>query len=147
MERSEIMRRVKARDTSPERRVRALLRGLGWTGYRLHRADLPGRPDIAFIGRRRAIFIHGCFWHGHDCRRGAREPKTNAEYWRAKIARNRRRDAAAVAALEEAGWRVAIVWECQLRDEPTLAARLSTFLSNAAAPPVDADRRSGPDLT
>ena len=71
-DRSEIMRRVKSRDTGPEKRVRAALRALGHTGYRLNRADLPGKPDVAFIGRRQAIFVHGCFWHGHDCKRGAR---------------------------------------------------------------------------
>ena len=129
MERSEVMRRVKARDTAPERAVRRLLREAGLTGYRLHRADLPGRPDIAFIGRRRAIFVHGCFWHGHDCPRGARTPKANAEYWRAKIARNRARDAAARAALETQGWRTLTVWECALRDRAALSARLVAFIS------------------
>jgi DNA mismatch endonuclease (patch repair protein) len=128
MDRAAIMRRVKARDTTPELRVRALLRALGHTGYRLDRRDLPGRPDIAFIGRRRAIFVHGCFWHGHDCRRGARAPKTNAAYWRAKIARNVARDAAAQDALRRAGWAVLIVWECALRDEAALRVTLDTFL-------------------
>ena len=127
MDRSAVMRRVKARDTTPERAVRRLLRDQGLTGYRLDRRDLPGRPDIAFIGRRRAIFVHGCFWHGHACKRGARAPKTNAAYWRAKIARNVARDAEAVAALEAMGWRVLTVWECGLRD-PELAARLRRFV-------------------
>ncbi len=129
MARSEVMRRVKSRDTAPERAVRALLRGLGHVGYRLQRRDLPGRPDIAFIGRKRAIFVHGCFWHGHSCRRGARLPATNADYWRAKIARNVARDAAARAALEAAGWRVLVVWECALKDRDALAARLAAFMS------------------
>ncbi len=87
------MRAVKSRDTTPERRVRALLRAFA-PGYRLHRADLPGKPDIVYAGRRLAILVHGCFWHGHDCPRGARPPANNADYWRAKIARNRARDAA-----------------------------------------------------
>lgn len=123
------MRRVKAQDTKPERAVRALLRELGHTGYRLHRKDLPGRPDVAFVGRRKAIFVHGCFWHGHTCKRGARQPKTNAEYWRAKIARNMARDAAALAALEAQGWAATIVWECDLRERGALAERLRQFLT------------------
>jgi DNA mismatch endonuclease (patch repair protein) len=131
MDRSEVMRRVKARDTGPERRVRALLREAGLTGYRLDRRDLPGRPDVAFIGRRAAIFVHGCFWHGHDCPRGARAPKANAAYWGAKIARNRARDAAAEAALAAMGWRVLTVWECGLRDAG-LSARLAAFVRDGA---------------
>ena len=91
-DRSAVMRAVKSRDTSPELAVRALLRPIA-PGYRLHRGDLPGKPDIVYASRKLAIFVHGCFWHGHDCARGARAPKTNAAYWRAKIARNRARDA------------------------------------------------------
>jgi DNA mismatch endonuclease (patch repair protein) len=131
MDRSEVMRRVKARDTGPERTVRAALRALGHVGYRLDRRDLPGRPDIAFIGRRRAIFVHGCFWHGHDCKRGARAPKGNAEYWRAKIARNVARDAAARDALAARGWRVLTLWECELREGEALRARLDAFLRDS----------------
>lgn len=127
MDRAEVMRRVKGRDTTPEMRVRALLRAEGLTGYRLHRRDLPGRPDVAFIGRRAAIFVHGCFWHGHDCPRGARAPKANAAYWSAKIARNRARDARALEALSAAGWRALVVWECALRD-PDLGTRLAAFV-------------------
>ncbi|MDR3450610.1 MAG: very short patch repair endonuclease, partial [Alphaproteobacteria bacterium] len=81
MDRSAVMRAVKARDTAPELLVRKLLRGFA-PYYRLHRRDLPGVPDVAYIGAKKAIFVHGCFWHGHDCKRGAREPKTNADYWR-----------------------------------------------------------------
>ncbi len=130
MDRSAVMRRVKARDTKPELQVRRLLRNLGHTGYRLDRRDLPGRPDIAFIGRRQAIFVHGCFWHGHDCRRGARAPKTNAEYWRAKIARNRARDEAALAALAATGWEALVIWECEMKDADALAGRLERFLAD-----------------
>jgi DNA mismatch endonuclease (patch repair protein) len=125
--RSATMRAVKSRDTKPELLVRRLLRPIR-TGYRLNRADIPGKPDIAFIGAKRAIFVHGCFWHGHDCRRGARAPKDNAGYWAAKVARNRARDAAHLVALEAAGWRVLIVWECDLRDEAAVTARLRKFL-------------------
>ena len=130
MNRSEVMRRVKGRDTGPERRVRALLREMGHTGYRLDRKDLPGRPDIAFIGRKRAIFVHGCFWHGHDCKRGAREPKANAAYWRAKIARNVERDATAQSALNDMDWRVLVLWECELKDMAAIRRRLQAFLAN-----------------
>ena len=129
MERSEVMRRVKARDTSPERAVRALLRRMGFSGYRLDRADLPGRPDIAFIGRRRAIFVHGCFWHGHGCKRGARVPKTNTDYWLAKIARNRSRDLAVDEALAGINWRRLVIWECALKDMAGVEDDLRAFLT------------------
>ncbi len=112
--RSAVMRRVKGRDTSPELAVRRILRAAG-IGYRLGGCGLPGRPDVTMKGRRVALFVHGCFWHGHDCPRGARQPKTNADYWIAKIARNRARDAAAVQALTASGWRVVTVWECEMR--------------------------------
>ena len=126
-ERSAVMRRVKGRDTAPELKLRKLLTRMGLR-YRLHRKDLPGRPDVAMIGRRTAIFMHGCFWHGHDCRRGARQPKANADYWIAKIARNRARDASSRAALEAMGWRVVTVWECELKDEAALKDRLRMLL-------------------
>lgn len=131
MDRSAVMRRVKARDTKPEMLVRKLLRALGHSGYRLDRNDLPGRPDIAYIGRRQAIFVHGCFWHGHDCKRGARVPKTNTEYWLAKIARNKARDAAAVNAMAAIGWDCLTIWECELTDQAAASRRLVEFLGPA----------------
>jgi DNA mismatch endonuclease (patch repair protein) len=121
------MRAVRSRDTSPELAVRRLLRPMV-PGYRLHRKDIPGRPDIAYIGAKRAIFVHGCFWHGHDCARGARAPKTNADYWRAKIARNKTRDAGAMEALAALGWRALIVWECELKQPEALARKLRAFV-------------------
>jgi DNA mismatch endonuclease (patch repair protein) len=130
MERSAVMRAVKGRDTTPELLARKLLRGFA-PGYRLCRRDLPGAPDIAYIGRKKAIFIHGCFWHGHDCRRGARAPKTNAAYWREKIAKNRARDDKHRAAYAAMGWDVLTVWECETRDEAALAARLRAFIEAA----------------
>lgn len=125
--RSAIMRAVQSRDTSPELAVRALLRRFA-PGYRLHRADVPGKPDIAYVGRKRAILVHGCFWHGHDCARGARAPKANADYWRAKIARNVARDARNLDALATLGWRALTVWECDLKDGVALEQKLRDFL-------------------
>ena len=122
------MRAVPAKDSSAELKVRRLLTGMG-VRYRLHRRDLPGSPDIVLPSRRLAIFVHGCFWHGHDCRRGARTPKSNTAYWLAKIARNRTRDAAAAEALAAAGWRSEAVWECELKAGRALQERLNALLS------------------
>ena len=119
-QRSAVMRRIKGRDTGPERRVRAALRAAG-IGYRLGGQGLPGRPDVVMKGRRIAVFVHGCFWHGHDCARGSRLPQTNTAYWRAKIARNASRDAANLAALKKLGWRPRVIWECQTRDPAALS--------------------------
>lgn len=122
------MRRVKGKDTGPELTVRRLLHGLGYR-YRLHRRDLPGSPDLVFPWRRVALFVHGCFWHGHDCARGARAPKQNAAYWAAKIDRNRSRDVETERALAALGWRPIVVWECELKDRAALTARLVQALS------------------
>jgi DNA mismatch endonuclease (patch repair protein) len=131
--RSAVMRRVKGAGTAPEMIVRRLIWGLGGR-YRLNRADLPGKPDIVLAGRRLAIFVHGCFWHGHDCARGARVPKANRDYWVEKVRRNRARDDAARAALETAGWRVETVWECALKDPAALEARAGAWLRAAPSP-------------
>lgn len=131
--RSAVMRAVKARDTAPERAVRAAVRKLGYgRRYRLNGAHLPGRPDLVFPALRRVVFAHGCFWHGHDCKRGARAPKDNAAYWRAKIARNRARDERTLDALRSASWRTLVVWECETRDETALSRKLRRFLSERA---------------
>lgn len=128
--RSAIMRAVKSTGTTPELAVRAAVCALGYgRRYRLNGAQLPGKPDLVFGGMCKAIFVHGCFWHGHDCKRGARQPKDNAAYWRSKIARNRARDAAALAALKGQDWRALIVWECETRDAAKLSRRLSAFLA------------------
>lgn len=127
-ERSAVMRRVKGRDTTPEMKVRRALTKLG-ARYRLHRKDLPGNPDIVMPGRRLALFVHGCFWHGHDCARGARVPKQNRDYWVAKVDRNRARDARHLDDLTAKGWRVETIWECELKDEVALNARLQRLLS------------------
>ena len=126
--RSAVMRRVKGKDTSPELAVRKALTRLG-ARYRLHRKDLPGKPDIVMPGRGLAIFVHGCFWHGHDCARGARVPKQNRDYWVGKVGRNRARDAANRQALEALGWRVETIWECELKDTAATAARLAALLA------------------
>jgi DNA mismatch endonuclease (patch repair protein) len=129
-QRSAVMRAVKARDTKPELIVRALVRSVGYARrYRLGGSGLSGKPDLVFGALRKAVFVHGCFWHGHACARGARVPKANAAYWRAKIARNRARDGAVNAALRKQGWRVLTIWECALRDQATVALRLRRFLS------------------
>ena len=125
--RSAVMRRVRGRDTTPEMKVRGALTRLG-ARYRLHRKDLPGKPDIVMPGRRLALFVHGCFWHGHDCARGARVPKQNRDYWVAKVARNVARDANTRAALTAAGWRVEVLWECELKDAAALSERLQRLL-------------------
>lgn len=121
------MARVRHKDTAPELVVRRLLHRRGYR-YRLHSARLVGKPDLVFAGRRKVIFIHGCFWHGHDCARGARQPKANADYWREKIQRNRQRDQATLNALADEGWRTLVLWECELRDQAALADQLSAFL-------------------
>lgn len=113
-DRSAIMRAVKSTGTRPELQVRKLARAIR-PGYRLHRNDIPGKPDLAYVGERKAIFVHGCFWHGHDCVRGARVPKENRDYWLAKIARNVERDRANLAKLDAAGWHSLIIWECELK--------------------------------
>jgi DNA mismatch endonuclease (patch repair protein) len=125
--RSATMRAVKSRDTSPELNVRALLRAIA-PGYRLYRKDVPGNPDIAYIGRKQAIFVHGCFWHGHDCARGARMPKANADYWRVKIAKNVARDAAHREKLAALGWQALVIWECELKNVEAVAEKLRDFL-------------------
>ncbi|MEJ0094730.1 MAG: very short patch repair endonuclease [Methylocella sp.] len=125
--RSAIMRSVKSTNTRPEMIVRSLAHRLGFR-FRLHRKALPGSPDLVFVGRRKVIFVHGCFWHGHDCKRGSRMPKANADYWSSKIAGNKARDAKTQAALAAAGWGVMIVWECETKDSEALGARILDFL-------------------
>ena len=122
--RSAVMRAVKSRDTGPELKVRRAAHALGLR-FRLGRSDLPGKPDIVFPSRRIALFVHGCFWHGHDCPRGARVPQANRDYWIAKVGRNVARDKATFAALRKLGWKPAVVWECEASD----TARLSRILT------------------
>ena len=124
------MRGSRSKDTRPELLVRGLLRRLGY-GYRLHRTDLPGKPDIAFIGRKRAIFVHGCFWHQHEdteCN-VSRRPESNLSFWNEKFRKNRERDRRSEQSLLDAGWQVMTLWECELADQEAVAARLKAFLN------------------
>jgi DNA mismatch endonuclease, patch repair protein len=126
-QRSANMRAVRSRDTKPEIRVRQIVHGLGYR-FRLYRRDLPGTPDLAFISRRKAVFVHGCFWHQHKgCRRG-KAPTTNTAFWHPKLTRNAKRDAEQLAALKTIGWRALVVWECQLNKPDRLSKRLRRFL-------------------
>ena len=121
------MRRVRGKNTRPEMVVRRLAHRLGYR-FRLHRRDLPGSPDLVFPGRRAVLFVHGCFWHQHDCSRGARRPSNKAAYWHPKLARNVERDREARQRLESEGWRVLVLWECEMRNSEQLSRRLTGFL-------------------
>jgi DNA mismatch endonuclease (patch repair protein) len=127
--RSANMRAIRSKDMKPEMDVRRLAHAMGYR-FRLHRKDLPGKPDMVFPGRRAVVFVHGCFWHQHPdpgCKH-AHQPKSNADYWKPKLTRNQSRDAQHEAALREQGWRVLVIWECQIKDEAALKQRLKAFL-------------------
>jgi DNA mismatch endonuclease, patch repair protein len=124
--RSRTMRAVKSKNTKAELQIRSLVHRLGYR-FRLYRKDIPGTPDLAFPGRRKVIFVQGCFWHGHQCKRGNRTPKSNRAYWKAKITRNVQRDEKNLVALKESGWRCMLLWECELGD-PLLEKRIREFL-------------------
>lgn len=130
--RSEIMSAVRTKDTGPELLVRKLLSAQGYR-YRLHRKDLPGRPDIVFPGRHKAVFVHGCYWHGHRCAKG-RLPKSRLRYWKPKIAANKKRDARNIAKLKRSGWGVSVVWQCELKNAGTLVRKLKAFLGRTHNP-------------
>lgn len=132
--RSANMSKIRSRGTAPEFRVRKLAHRMGYR-FRLHRKDLPGKPDLVFPGRTAVIFVHGCFWHQHpepDCLDG-RRPKSRREYWDPKLDRNIERDAKSVRALQELGWRVLVLWECETKDAASLKERLRVFLGPIAA--------------
>lgn len=125
---------VRSEDTAPEILVRRFVHRLGYR-FRLHRKDLPGKPDLVLPRLMSVIFVHGCFWHGHECPRGARLPKTNAKYWSSKIARNVSRDKSSRRKLRLLGWRLLVVWECELRSNPDSTQRkIAAFLKQAAGP-------------
>lgn len=125
--RSRIMRAIKSRNTAPELLVRRLAHGMGYR-FRVHRKDLPGTPDLVFPARRKAIFVHGCFWHCHDCGGGPRMPAHNRAYWKKKLTLNKKRDQAACAALTTLGWKVRVFWECELQNLKRTERNLRTFL-------------------
>lgn len=127
-QRSYQMSLVRRRDTGPELAVRKALHARGYR-YRLNVARLPGKPDIVFPGRHKVIFVHGCFWHMHESCALARMPKSRPEFWGPKLRGNRERDAVKLQRLLELGWDAMVVWECELRDMPSLLARIETFLN------------------
>jgi DNA mismatch endonuclease (patch repair protein) len=126
-ERSAVMARIGQKNTAPEMIVRRAVHRLGFR-YRLHRTDLPGKPDLVFPGSRRAIFVHGCFWHAHGCKVG-RVPQSRSEYWVPKLARTRARDERNTAEMVRLGWTIMVLWECELRDKTALDAKLIEFLA------------------
>lgn len=121
------MSAIKGRNTKPELTLRRRLHRLGYR-FRLHRKDLPGRPDLVFPSKGKVIFVHGCFWHSHDCRYGQVVPRTNAEFWSEKRTRTMERDAQQLAELRALGWSVLVIWECELRDVDTAVSRTVEFL-------------------
>lgn len=125
-ERSRMMRLIKGRDTVPELAVRRVAHRMGYR-FRLHRKDLPGTPDLAFVSRRKVVFVHGCFWHMHGCRL-SRAPKSNLKYWIPKFKRNRARDARNLKALSAGGWKHLVIWECESRDSLNVQKLLKKFL-------------------
>lgn len=124
--RSRMMSAIRSKNTLPEMVVRRCVYGMGYR-YRLH-GRLPGKPDLVFQSRRKVIFVHGCYWHGHGCKRGGTGSKSNTTYWRQKIEGNRSRDARNLLELERLGWSVHLVWECEVRNMDALRRRLSEFL-------------------
>lgn len=127
-ERSERMRRVKSTNTEPERALRKMVWNLGYR-YRKNLKSLPGKPDLAFPGRKRVIFMHGCFWHRHDCRAGRRMPKSRERFWTAKFASNIVRDTDVSERLAEMGWSALVIWECELRNMDMVSRRVTGFLN------------------
>lgn len=123
------MRAVRVKHTAAEIAVRRLLFGLGCR-YRLHAAELPGKPDIVLRRRRCAVFVNGCFWHGHHCRRGAR-PSSNVEFWVSKIEGNRKRDRRVRTQLRKSGWHVLTIWECEIRHLERLTEKIRKFLHSS----------------
>lgn len=127
------MRKVRGRDTTPEMIVRRFLHGKGYR-FRIHARDIPGRPDIVFRGRRKAIFVHGCFWHRHEGCKRTTTPKTRRKFWEDKFSANQKRDANVVSSLQHEGWEVIVVWECETEDIDRLESRLVSFLGRNRIP-------------
>lgn len=126
-QRSAHMSKIRSKNTKPELKLRQLLHAQGYR-YRLHDKNLPGSPDLVFAGRHKAIFVHGCFWHGHACPVGSRLPKSNTEFWSDKRTRNQARDAAQMEKLYALGWEVLVLWECETNNTETMMATAKSFL-------------------
>jgi DNA mismatch endonuclease (patch repair protein) len=127
MDRSANMRAIRSKGMRPELAVRHLVHRMGYR-YRLHKKDLPGKPDLVFAPRRKIIFLHGCFWHAHKNCKVAHVPKSNPEYWRPKLERNQARDEKNIESLAANGWKSLVIWECETRTQETLRNRLLDFL-------------------
>jgi len=130
-QRSANMRAIRSKGMKPEMLVRKMLHAMGYR-YRLHRSDLPGKPDLVFPSQRKVIFVHGCFWHQHNdpaCR-FAHTPRSNKDYWVPKLKRNKDRDQKNLAMLEKMGWQALVVWECQTKNQNDLARRIMSFLES-----------------
>lgn len=122
---------MRSSNTKPELYARKMLRNLGYVGYRLNCKKIRGKPDIAFIGKRIGIFVHGCFWHGHNCKRGTNIPASNTDYWIPKLARNKARDQLHYEFLVSQGWKILVLWECELADEALAQKKLAEFMKEA----------------
>jgi DNA mismatch endonuclease (patch repair protein) len=127
VDRSENMRRIRSKGMLPELAVRSMVHRMGFR-FRLHRKDLPGKPDLVFVSRRKVILVHGCFWHSHKACKTAHMPKSNLAYWGPKLERNQARDARNIEALSAAGWKSLIIWECETREVKSVARRIRAFL-------------------
>jgi len=128
-QRSSIMSRIRGKDTKPEMLVRSLLHGMGFR-FRLHVADLPGKPDIVLTRHRKVVFINGCFWHGHRACRKKSVPETNKEFWEEKISKNRKRDKYVRRRLRACGWKTLTIWECETRNVEKMTGKLKSFLDS-----------------
>jgi DNA mismatch endonuclease (patch repair protein) len=144
MDRSENMRAVRGKDTKPEKAVRSMLHKLGYR-FRLHRRDLPGKPDLVFPSLRKVIFVHGCFWHSHDCRKGRGAPSTNSQFWKRKRELTVERDRKVLEALAAEKWDAYVVWECSLKNLDAVSNQLEEFLSRELPPVRQGSRQPGGD--
>jgi DNA mismatch endonuclease, patch repair protein len=127
-QRSNCMSRIRSKDTSPEIVVRHISHNIGYR-FRLHRSDLPGKPDLVFPRLKKIIFVHGCFWHSHNCQRGSVKPKTNSNYWEVKRKKTKNRDKMNLKDLKKLGWHCLIIWECDTKNIQKLEKSLNDFLS------------------
>ena len=132
MDRSENMRAIRSKDTLPEIAVRSLIHRLGYR-FRLHRQDLPGKPDLVFPARRKVIFVHGCFWHSHACKPGL-VPKSKRDFWLPKLRQNKARDGRNLKALTQLGWNALVIWQCELKDSSAIRKRVVQFLGRRKSP-------------